>query len=99
MTTITLQVPDVLAQLPTKERDSQRRAGLWQAITARREQLKSEITEASEQIKAFSTRYGVSFTRFEAELLPNLESWQAHEDYNETTGFFGKVCSQKNKTF
>ena len=94
MATITLQIPDALAQLPTKERDSLLQAGLWQAITARREQLKSEIMEASEQIKAFSTRYGLSFTHFEAELLPNLDSWQAHEDYNDWF-FWQSVLEEK----
>ena len=83
MTTITLQIPDALANLPSKERESLLQVGLWQAIAAKRKQLKGEIAETNEQIKAFSTRYGVSFTRFEADLLPKLESWQAHEDYND----------------
>lgn len=83
MTTITLQVPDALANLPSKERESLLQVGLWQAIAAKREELKREIAETNEEIKGFSTRYGVSFTRFEAELLPKLKSWQAHEDYND----------------
>ena len=94
MTTITLQVPDALANVPAKERESLFQAGLWQAIAAKREQLKKEIAEANEQIKGFSTRYGVSFTRFETELLPNLESWQAHEDYNDWF-FWQSVLEEK----
>lgn len=83
MTTITLQVPDALANLPNAERASLFQAGLWQAIAMKREQLKREIAETHEQVMVFSNRYGLTFTSFEKELLPNLDSWQAHEDYND----------------
>ena len=35
------------------------------------------------QVRRFETRYGLSLARFEAEILPNQDSVQVHEDYND----------------
>jgi hypothetical protein len=46
-------------------------------------QIRAELTEAMKQVRRFETRYGLSLARFEAEILPNQDSVQVHEDYND----------------
>jgi hypothetical protein len=94
MTQITLEVPDVLAVLPAKERAILILAGLHEATNARIRQLETEIAESEAHIQRFETRYGVSFARFEAELLPTLDTHQAHEDYNDWF-FWEQVRTEK----
>ncbi len=39
--------------------------------------------ESQKQIHFFEKRYGVSFAQFEKDILPVLDTFQAHEDYND----------------
>jgi hypothetical protein len=94
MIQITLEIPDTWADLPERERDLLIRAGLHEAMRARVSQLEAEIAESEEHIRQFETRYGVPFSRFEAEILPDLDNWQAHEDYNDWF-FWQSVLAEK----
>lgn len=94
MARITLEVPDTWVNLPEQEQDLLIRVGLHEATRARIRQLETEISECEEQIGQFETRYGVPFSQFEAEMLPNLDTWQAHEDYNDWF-FWQSVLTEK----
>jgi hypothetical protein len=83
MTSITIEVPEKLQNLPVSERDALFRAGLHEAIRARIRQLEAEAAESSAEIARFEHKYGLTFKRFEAEALPSLDTQQAHEDYND----------------
>ncbi|MEZ4705645.1 MAG: hypothetical protein R3A44_00480 [Caldilineaceae bacterium] len=83
MTEITLTVPEPLTFLPAQERDSLLRAGLRQAVRSRIERLKVEIGQAARQTTLFEAKYNMPFAQFESDLMPSLDSWQAHEDYND----------------
>ena len=80
---VTIELPEPLSNVPRDERDLLIRAGLGAAVTARRREIQRELDSALAQIQRFEQRYGVSFERFEAELLPTLDSPQGHEDYND----------------
>ncbi len=72
-----------LKHLPEPERNELLRAGVYEAAHARVSKLQAEIVQCEERIRHFETQYGVSFDQFEAEVLPTLDSLQAHEDYND----------------
>ncbi len=42
----------------------------------------SVIVEAEAHVRYFEEKYGVSFERFEEKLLADLDTYEAHEDYN-----------------
>ncbi len=94
MPQITLEVPDTLVALPEQERNLLILAGLHEATNARIRQLEAEIAESEEYIQRFESRYGLSLARFEAELLPTLNTHQAHEDYNDWF-FWEQVRTEK----
>ena len=83
MSQIVLKIPDLLADLPSRERNRLIRGGLYEATRARVLQLGKEITESKKQIQNFEERYGVSFAQFEKDMLPTLDTLQAHEEYND----------------
>ncbi|CAN5671217.1 hypothetical protein BH10CHL1_BH10CHL1_50250 [soil metagenome] len=83
MTQILVELPAELAELPPVERDALIRAGLYEATRARRRELEALLAQATAHLQHFEERYGRSFDRFEAELLPTLDSLQAHEDYTD----------------
>ena len=83
MSQVMMEVPDLLAGLPEQERDRLIRGGVYEATRTRIRQLKKEITESNEHLQKFRRRYRASFTRFETEILPTLDTLQAHEDYND----------------
>jgi hypothetical protein len=83
MAQITIDLPDSLAKLPDAERESIIRAGLYEAIRARRREIEGEIQTAQMHIQQFEHQYGMPFARFESELLPTLDVHEAHEDYND----------------
>lgn len=83
MLQVTLELPDTLLKIPERERNGLIRAGVYEASRARVRQLQAEIAECRLQVRRFEKRYGMSFQRFEAELLPALDTLQAHEDYND----------------
>lgn len=83
MVEMTLRLPQTLVQLPERERGKLIRAGLQEATRARIRQIKAEIAAAQQELARFETRYGMSLTRFEVELLPHQDSLQVHEDYND----------------
>ena len=96
MTPITLQVPDMMMQMPASERNQLFLTGLYEAIRTRSRQLKTEVSDAQAQVKQFEARYGVSFEEFETTILPTLTSWEAHEDYNDWF-FWQKIVDEKSK--
>ena len=80
---ITVQVPEALGNLPSQEQNMLIQAGLGNAASARIQQLHGEIKLATEAIHRFERKYGVTFDHFENEMLPELDTLQAHEDYND----------------
>jgi hypothetical protein len=83
MLEVTVKVPETLSRLSEAEREGLIRAGLHEAARARIRQLESEIAQSSEEVARFEARYGLSLTRFEAEVLTKEDSHEAHEDYND----------------
>ncbi len=83
MTQVTIDLPDILARLPQSERDSLLRAGLHEAIRARKQEMEKQMGEALDHIAEFEQSYGMSFAQFETELLPTLDTPQGHNDYND----------------
>jgi hypothetical protein len=81
MSQILVEVPAALAELPAPERDSLIRAGLYEATRARLRELETKLAEAKAHLQHFEQQYGLSFAQFERDLLPTLDSPQAHEDY------------------
>lgn len=95
MSQIILDIPDLLAGLPEKERDRLIRGGVYEATRARVRQLSKEIADCRAHLQDFEGQYEVSFDRFEAELLPTLDTLQAHEDYNDW--FFWQKLLDENQ--
>lgn len=81
MAQVLVELPTALAELPEPERASLIRAGLYEATRARLSMLETKLAEAQAHLQHFEQQYHVSFERFERELLPTLDSPQAHEDY------------------
>jgi len=81
MSQILIEVPTALAELPAPERDSLIRAGLYEATRARLRELETKLAEAKAHLQQFEQQYGLA--HFERDLLPTLDSPQAHEDYND----------------
>jgi len=94
MKQLTIDLPDALAELPTQEQVLFVRAGLYEAGQARIRQLEAEVAEANAEIARFETRYGAPFARFQAALLPGLDTLQAHQDYNDWF-FWESVLAEK----
>jgi hypothetical protein len=80
---ITLKVPETWMQLPDAERERLIRAGLHEAARARIHQLQTEIAQAQQEVNRFEARYGMTLDRFEAEILPQQDTYPVHEDYND----------------
>ena len=80
---VTIELPALLAKLPKIEREALVRAGVHEAMRARVLELEAEHQRAQAHVHHFETEYGVAFAQFERELLPTLDSPQAHEDYND----------------
>lgn len=95
MSQIALEIPTMLANLPSQERNRLIRSGVYEATRTRVRQLEKEISEGKEHIKGFQNRYGVSFIEFETDLLPTLDTFQTHEDYNDW--FFWQTVLTKNQ--
>ena len=83
MSQMVLEIPDLLADLPSQERERLIRGGLYEATHTRIRQLEKEIAESQKHIRNFEERYKVSFAQFEKDVLPTLDTLQAHEDYND----------------
>lgn len=83
MTQVMVELPDILANLPVIEREALIQAGLHEAVRVRAREVAAEIAEATAQVQRFEERYGMSFERFEEQLLPALDSLQTHQDYND----------------
>jgi hypothetical protein len=95
MTQVTIKVPHKLATLPLAEQDSLLRAGLFEAVRSRMRQLASEIEESKQHIEQYEKKYGISLSQFEVEQLPELDTLQAHEDYNDW--FFWRETLRQNQ--
>ena len=96
MAQLTLDVPDIWVQLPRQEREALIRAGLYQATQALIRRLKNEIAEGQEHLQRFEARYGVPFARFETEILPTLDTLEAHDVYNDWF-FWRGVLTEKER--
>ncbi len=83
MAPIPIELPDILANLPPAEQEYLLRAGNHEAMRARKQEIAAELDEARAQVRRFEQQYAVSFDQFEADLLPTLDSLQAHKDYND----------------
>ena len=94
MKQLTIDLPDALAELPTQEQVLFVRAGLYEAGQARIRQLEAEVAEAKAEIARFETYYGAPFAHFQATLLPDLDTLQAHQDYNDWF-FWESVLAEK----
>ena len=95
MSQMVLEIPNLLANLPLQERNRLIRSGLYEATHARIRQLEKETIESQKHILNFEKRYGVSLTLFEKDVLPTLDTLQAHEDYNDW--FFWQNVLIKNE--
>ncbi len=95
MSQIALEIPNILAILPSQERNRLIRSGVYEATRIRIRQLEKEISESKKNILHFQNYYGVSFAQFEAETLPELDTFQTHEDYNDW--FFWQTVLTKNE--
>ena len=83
MVEMTLRLPQTLVQLPERERGKLIRAGLQEATRVRIRQIEDEIAASQQELARFEARYGMPLSSFEAQLLPQQESLQVHEDYND----------------
>lgn len=95
MSQIALEIPNILAVLPSQERNRLIRSGVYEATRTRIRQLEEEIDESKQYILKFQNRYGVSFAQFESVLLPALDTFETHEDYNDW--FFWQTVLTKNE--
>jgi hypothetical protein len=80
---VTLELPEPWGLLTEQERSRLLRAGVYEATRARVRQLQAEIAECEQNIRRFEELYGLPIQRFETERLLALDTWQAHEDYND----------------
>lgn len=83
MEQITIELPDLLSQLPSTERTSLIQAGIAEAVRMRAEEIRGEVAEAEAQVARFTARYGMDFHQFETEYIQQNESPDAHEAYND----------------
>ncbi|MFZ4657662.1 MAG: hypothetical protein ACOYNY_11660 [Caldilineaceae bacterium] len=76
-------MPSITAPPPVwvVNRTSLLRAGLYEATHARLYEVEATLAEAKAHLQRFEQQYGLSFANFERDLLPTLDSPQAHEDY------------------
>lgn len=90
-----VNIPKALATLSPVDRDNLIREGLYEAVQARIRQLKANIAESESHIRHFTEKYGVSLEQFEAKSLTDLDTHEAHEDYNDW--FFWSEVLSKNQ--
>jgi len=83
MARVTVNLPDYVAEMPEQERDLLIRAGLYEAMHARRQQLAHELAEAEAKVHEFERKYNRSLTQFEADVLPDVADLDTHNDYND----------------
>jgi len=83
MPQLTFDIPSALAELPQIEQERLVRAGLYEAVRARRLQVEAAISAAENEVSRLEQQYGVTFSTFESEILPDATSQQVHEDYND----------------
>ena len=56
--------------------------------------MEAETLESEAAVERFESHYGMSLSRFETEMLPTLDTLQAHEDYNDWF-FWQSVLTEK----
>lgn len=95
MMQMNVNIPKVLAALSPADRDDLIREGLYEAVQARIRRIKADIAESEGHVRHFEEKYGVSFEQFEAKLLADLDTHEAHEDYNDW--FFWTEVLSKNQ--
>ena len=90
-----VNIPKALATLSPVDRDDLIREGLYEAVQARIRRLKANIAESEGRVHHFVEKYGVSFEQFEKKLLADLDTHEAHEDYNDW--FFWSEVLRENQ--
>jgi len=95
MPQVMVEIPDLLVDLPIEERDRLIRGGVYEATQTRIRRLEKEILESKQQIQLFETKYGVSFSQFETGILPETDTIQVHQDYNDW--YFWQTVLEKNE--
>jgi hypothetical protein len=95
MMQMNVNIPKVLAVLSPADRDDLIREGLYEAVQARIRRIKADIVESESHVHHFEEKYGVSFDQFEAKTLADLDTHEAHEDYNDW--FFWTEVLSKNQ--
>jgi len=95
MAQMTLDIPPGLTGLSPTERDSLIQEGLYEAIQARIRRINAEIIESKRQIRQYETKYNASLKQFEADMLINLDTPEAHDDYNDW--FFWSAVLSKSQ--
>ncbi|MCP4421237.1 MAG: hypothetical protein GY805_31890 [Chloroflexi bacterium] len=78
-----VEIPKALAALSPSDRANLVREGLYEAVQARIRSLKADIVECEAHLHHFTEKYEVSFEQFETTMLADLDTHEAHEDYND----------------
>ena len=95
MPQFTFDIPSALAELPQIEQERLVRSGLYEAVRARRVQVEAAISAAEKEVSRLEQQYGVSFSAFDSEILPDATSQQVHEDYNDWYFWTESVVEQR----
>ncbi len=82
MPVVEVQIPEALNDLYGPEQERLLQSAFRQYARLRSRELLNEMQEAEAHVCQFEARYGVSLAEFEAQLLPDETSVEAHEDYN-----------------
>jgi hypothetical protein len=81
MTKVALTIPETFSALPLQEQEQLLRAGVYEALRTRIQQVESELDEATAQLSSYEKKYGMAFTEFESHGLVANDSLEAHDDY------------------
>jgi hypothetical protein len=81
MAKVALTIPETFTALPVQEQEQLLRAGLYEAVRARIQQVETELDEATAQLTHYEKKYGVTFAEFESQILTTNDSLEVHDDY------------------
>ena len=93
---IELEVPDIIYELPEKEKNKLISSVFVNSIKERLEALKDEANEAKEKITKYQNKYSVDLESFEKEGLKDNSSLDEHDEYMDWY-FWQKVYDESNK--
>ena len=94
MSVITLNIPEVLTDLPKKELALLMRRALRNVVESRMVQVEEEIREGQGYLEQYEKKYGLSFAAYEKK-INDLEfvGVDYQEDYNDW--YFWMECVQR----